>query len=214
MTKFAPSLVKADLLDLQSTVEMFKLAKCDSIHVDVSDGHFVPGISFGTPMIETLKKATTLPIDVHLMVQKPENFIPLFAPYKPQRIIFHSEGGGFFHTAYSLLKKSGIGVGLALNPNTAVEDVRPYLPMLDILFIMGTDPAVSGQMFIEKTIKKIEVANTIRIRDNLPFHIHVEGGLTLDSAKRSVRAGAHGLVSGTAFHQASDKNDFVMKLKL
>lgn len=213
MPKFAPSLLAADFLNLQSSIDIITDAGSDYVHYDVMDGYFVPHLSLGTPILDSLKKTKIPPLDIHLMVRNPEQFIPMFLPYKPAVMTFHHESDGYFHSCYSLLKKNGVKVGLAINPDTSVDDAKPYLPMIDVLVIMGVEPGKGGQPFLDKTLKKIVTANDIRLRENLAYEIEVDGGIGYDIGKRCSRAGADILVSGSSFFSSDNPVDFAYKIK-
>ena len=204
MGKLAPSVLSADLLKLREQVTVVAENGADYIHVDVMDGSFVPNISFGPVMVSTLKRITTLPLDVHLMIQNPQNYIQNFADAGADIITVHQEACTHLDRVISQIKAAGCQAGVSLNPATPISSVMPILNEIDLLLIMSVNPGFGGQKFIPYTLEKIREAAEVKRRSGASFLIEVDGGISLQTVSAAVQAGAEVLVAGNAvFRQES-----------
>lgn len=200
----APSILAANPLRLAEDVLSVAQAGADWIHVDVMDGHFVPNLTFGPHSVAALRKITDLPLDVHLMVQKPEGFIDAFASAGADVLTVHPEATPHIHRALQSIRALGKQAGIALNPGTSVDALRPLLDDIDLVLVMSVNPGFGGQRFIGNSLEKVR-----RIRDLLAHrypkvHVEVDGGVSVANAAQLIDAGANILVAGTAIFAQSD----------
>lgn len=196
----APSVLSADFGKLAEDVKRAESAGADWIHVDVMDGHFVPNLTIGPLVVDALRRATTLPLDVHLMIEAPERLIPAFIDAGADRITVHQETCPHLHRVVNQIRGAGLGVGVAVNPATPTESVRDILSELDLLLIMTVNPGFGGQKFIPASLGKLERARAL-VREVAPtadILIQVDGGIDPKTAPNVVRAGAKVLVAGSA----------------
>lgn len=202
MIKLAPSILSADFARLGEQVAEATEAGADYIHVDVMDGHFVPNITIGPPVIASIRPWTHLPLDVHLMIEHPERYIADFAASGANILTVHVEACPHLHRAIQLIKESGIKAGVSLNPATPLGSVEEIIPYVDLVLIMSVNPGFGGQSFIPATLSKI--ANMRRALDekNLNVELEVDGGITPENARQVVKAGANVLVAGNAIFRA------------
>lgn len=213
MTKIAPSILSADFSILGSEIRDVENAGADYIHVDVMDGHFVPNITIGPLIVEAIKPATTLPLDVHLMIENPDKYIPTFADKGASIITVHQEACPHLHRTIQLIKSVGAKAGVVINPATPVEMIRDILPEVDLVLLMTVNPGFGGQSFIKSVLPKIEQIATWRGDWNLSFEIEVDGGVNRDTAKACVDAGADVLVAGSAIFGTHDRKDAIKELR-
>ncbi|MBI2846368.1 MAG: ribulose-phosphate 3-epimerase [Chloroflexi bacterium] len=196
--KYAPSILAADFARLGEQVAEATRAGADYIHVDVADGHFAPSLTVGPLVVEAIRSWTHLPLDVHLMVERPERLIKEFARAGADILTVHAEACPHLHRVVQDIKELGVKVGVSLNPGTPLSMVEEVLPHLDLVLIMSVNPGYSGQKFIESTLKKI--ARLRRMLDEAGCHaeLEVDGGISAETAPKVVRAGARVLVAGSA----------------
>ena len=194
----APSLLAANFGRLGSEVQRAERAGADWLHVDIMDGHFVPNISFGPAVVETVRRFTRLPLDVHLMCSRPATLLEAFAQAGASLISVHVELGNGVGDLLWKIRSLGRKVGLVVNPPTPITNVQPFLKQIDLLLVMTVNPGFGGQSFIEEMVPKIQQADAWRQEQGLQFHLEVDGGINLVTAAECVRAGADTLVSGTA----------------
>ncbi len=196
--RIAPSILAADFMRLGEQVAECHVAGADLIHCDVMDGHFVPNLTFGPPLISQLKKATKLDLDVHLMIEAPERSVDQYRNAGAAAITVHQEVSPHLHRSLAHIRSLGARAGVALNPSTPFESVMSVLGSFDMLLIMTVNPGFGGQSFIESMLGKISAAREWRDREQVPFSIAVDGGIDSSTAPRVVSAGADTLIAGTS----------------
>ena len=197
--KLSPSLLSADFANLEAALALIEQKRSTSVHIDVMDGSFVPQISYGQPVIASLRPYTKLPFDVHLMVEHPERQIDSFADCGADWITFHIEGTIHVHRLIEHIKSLGKKAGIAFVPSTPVSALSEILPLVDLVLVMTVNPGFGGQTFISSCVRKIEALAAIKKEKNLSFDISVDGGINKATAPLAIGAGADILVSGSAF---------------
>jgi len=196
--RLAPSLLAADFTRLGRAIDEAQAAGCDYLHLDVMDGHFVPNLSFGAGIVAAIKSVSTVPLDVHLMIDEPERVVDRYAEAGADIITVHAETTHHLHRLLSQVRETGVRVGLALNPLTPLNVLDGALPYLDLALIMSVNPGFGGQEFIQATTLRLEAVRRMRDRTNPNCLIEVDGGINLDTAPVAVAAGADVLVAGSA----------------
>ncbi|WZY01146.1 ribulose-phosphate 3-epimerase [Bacillus sp. FSL W7-1360] len=204
MTKIAPSILAADFSRMGECVTSLEKAGADWIHVDVMDGHFVPPITFGAQMVEAIRPLTSLPIDVHLMVEKPSNQIAAFQQAGADLLSVHVEAEVHLHRTITAIKDAGMKAGVVLNPATPAALVEPVLSEVDLVLQMTVNPGYGGQTFISSTLKNIARLRQFIDEHQLKVEIQVDGGVDVDTGRLCREAGADVLVAGSAILKTSD----------
>jgi ribulose-phosphate 3-epimerase len=204
MVQLLPSILSADFARLAEEIAAAERGGGTVIHVDVMDGHFVPNITIGPPVVASLRKATKLPLDCHLMIENPDEFIPAFAEAGANWVSVHYEACRHLHRSLELIASHGMEPGVVLNPATRVNLIRDILPMVHHVLIMSVNPGFGGQKFIEFSLDKIRTLAEMRSELGLKFKIEVDGGVAHDTMGRVVQAGAELLVAGNAVFGAGD----------
>jgi len=200
--EIAPSVLASNFAKLGEEVRAVEEGGADVIHVDVMDGHFVPNISIGIPVVKSLRKATRLPLDVHLMIEEPETYIAEFVRAGADRVLIHQEATVHLDRALAMIREQGAQAGAAINPATPVAMLTEVLDKVDTVLVMSVNPGFGGQKFIPGAIEKIRQLNQWRARYNASFRIEVDGGVDLENLAELAQAGANTFVAGTSiFHK-------------
>ena len=207
MVELVPSILSADFARLADEIAAAERGGGTVIHADVMDGHFVPNITIGPPVVASLRKATNLPIDCHLMIENPDEFIPAFADAGANWVSVHYEACRHLHRSLQLIADHGMQPAVVLNPATRVELIRDILPMVHHVLIMSVNPGFGGQRFIEFSLDKIRALAEMRSELGLAFRIEVDGGVAHDTVARVVQAGADLLVAGSAVFAAGNAEE-------
>jgi len=202
--KLAPSILSANFARLGEAVAEAAAAGADRIHVDVMDGHFVPNITIGPVVVQSLRKATTLPLECHLMIEDPDRYAPEFAAAGADTITVHPEGARHLHRTIHRIKELGKRVGVALNPATSVSAIEEVLADVDLILVMTVNPGFGGQKFIESTLPKIRRIRELIDSVNPKCELEVDGGIDAITIGRAVSAGARVFVAGSAIFGAKD----------
>ncbi len=207
----APSILTASFANLESTIKELEEAGADYLHLDIMDGSFVPQITFGSKIVADIKKITSLPLDVHLMIVSPEKHIDDFAKAGANIISVHYEGNIHLHKLIMQIKSHNIKAGIVLNPHTRVDVIEPLIDDIDNVLIMSVNPGFGGQKFITKSIKKIE--ETKKLIGQRDIIISIDGGINLSTHSDVIKAGANFLVAGSAIIDSKDKKETIKQLR-
>lgn len=203
-TIIAPSLLAADFANLQRDIEMINASQADWFHVDIMDGVFVPNISFGMPVLEAIKKHAKKPLDVHLMIQNPDQYISTFKKLGADILTVHAEACTHLHRSLQAIKAEGMQAGVALNPHTNVAVLEDCINDIDLVCIMSVNPGFGGQSFIENTYAKVQKLKALITQKNAKTRIEIDGGVTTLNAPKLVAAGADVLVAGSFIFGATN----------
>ena len=204
--KISPSILSADFSRLGSEIQNLEKAEADLIHIDVMDGHFVPNITIGPEVISKLRKYTSLPFDVHLMISPVHNFIKNFADAGADIITIHPEATNDLESSIKKIKSYNKKVGISLNPETSLDKLNNVLDKIDLVLIMSVNPGFGGQKFIENTLNKIKKLRLKIDQLKLKVEIEVDGGINFENSKSIIKAGADILVSGTTIFKSNEGN--------
>jgi ribulose-phosphate 3-epimerase len=213
MIFIAPSLLAADFARLGEALHLIEEAGASMVHVDVMDGHFVPDISVGQPVVKSLRKATNLVLDLHLQIERPERYVPEFVDLGADRIAIHAEATPNLHKVLGVIRAGGAKAGLALNPSTAVESVTDALADIDYLLILSADLGFASSSFLPRTLAKVQTACAWRRERRLDFAIEVEGGIREEHIEALGQAGADILVAGSDIFQKDPKTRLVEMMR-
>ncbi|KGX93213.1 ribulose-phosphate 3-epimerase [Pontibacillus halophilus JSM 076056 = DSM 19796] len=207
MVKIAPSILSADFAKLGEEIKDVEKGGADYIHVDVMDGHFVPNITIGPLIVEAIRPHTELPLDVHLMIENPDQYIPQFKEAGADIITVHQEACPHLHRTIQLIKQTGAKAGVVINPATPVDVLRPILEDVDLILLMTVNPGFGGQSFIHSVVPKISTLDNWRKEHDLSYEIEIDGGVKPGTAKLCKEHGADVLVAGSAVFNASDRKE-------
>ena len=213
MIKIAPSILSADFSRLGEDIQAVDRAGADYIHVDVMDGHFVPNITIGPLVVDALRKVTDKPLDVHLMIENPDLYIPEFAKAGADIITVHQEAVPHLHRTIQLIKSLGKKAGVSLNPATPVETLDVILDELDLVLVMSVNPGFGGQSFIPSALDKISALHQRITQRGLTTELEVDGGVKIDNIREVVAAGADVLVAGSAVFNTDDYAATILALR-
>lgn len=209
----SPSVLSCDFANIQRDVEMINRSEADWFHVDVMDGVFVPNISFGFPVISAIKKHATKPLDVHLMIANPDQYIEDFKKAGADVLTVHYEACTHLHRTIQAIKAAGMKAGVALNPHTPVDILQDIIADLDLVLIMSVNPGFGGQKFIENAILKVEQTKNLIHRRGSHAIVEVDGGVNLETGRELVSAGADVLVAGSFVFNSADPIQTIKDLK-
>jgi ribulose-phosphate 3-epimerase len=212
--RIAPSVLSADLGHLPEQIERAAAGGADWLHVDVMDGHFVPNLTFGAPVVRALRRLTNLPLDVHLMVERPERYLGEFADAGANVFTFHPEATVHVQRHLATIRQLGMLAGLALNPSTPVALLEEVIDDIDLVLIMSVNPGYGGQSYIRQSTDKIRRTRALIDRRGSPAVLEVDGGITTETIAEAWGAGADTFVAGTAVFGAADPAHAVRELKL
>ena len=209
----SPSILSANFARLADAVQQVEAAGADWIHVDVMDGHFVPNLTVGPPMVEALRKVTTLPLDVHLMMTNPDEFIPEFAKAGADILTVHVETCPHLHRTVQSIKEQNVKAGVSLNPATSATTLEHILGDVDLVLVMSVNPGFGGQKFIDGTLDKIRQIRTMITASKGSPYLEVDGGITVLNVASVLKAGANVLVAGSAIFGSSNITDTIRQLR-
>ena len=204
--QISPSILSADFSQLGNEIKRLNKAGADMIHVDVMDGHFVPNLTIGPPVIKALKKNSSIPFDVHLMISPVHEYIEAYADAGADIITIHPEATENLQQSIDRIKKFKKKVGVSLNPKTEVDVIKEFLNQIDLVLIMSVNPGFGGQKFMPEVLSKVKKLADIRNKEKLAFDIEIDGGINFDNSKLAIAAGANILVSGTTIFKSNDGN--------
>ena len=215
--QISPSILSADFSQLSNEIKRLEDGGADMIHVDVMDGHFVPNLTIGPPVIKSLKKHSSILFDVHLMISPVHKYIKAYADAGADIITIHPEATDDINSSISLIKELNKKVGVSLNPKTKVDVIIEHLSKIDLVLIMSVNPGFGGQKFMPEVLSKIEELKQLRTTKDLNFDIEIDGGINFENSKMAIRAGANILVSGTTIFKSNNgdikKNIELLKSK-
>ena len=213
MAKIAPSILSANFLKLGEEIRAAEEAGADMLHIDIMDGHFVPNITIGPFIVEAIRTITSLPLDVHLMIEEPDKYLEDFIKAGADYLTVHYEASAHLHRTVHCIKENGIKAGVSLNPATPVWSLEHILPDIDMALIMSVNPGFGGQGFIQMSTDKIKTLKRLISEKGLHTLIEVDGGVKLDNALDIVSAGADILVMGSAFFHSKDYGTIVRQFR-
>ena len=213
MVKIAPSILSADFSKLGEEIKDVERGGADWIHADVMDGHFVPNITIGPLIVEAIRLVTKLPLDVHLMIENPEQYIGAFAKAEADYITVHAEACTHLHRTIYQIKEAGVRAGVVLNPATPVEMIKHVITDIDMVLLMSVNPGFGGQKFIPSVLPKIRQTKEMAAEAGMNIEIEVDGGVNEETAKLCKEAGATVLVAGSAIFNEKDRREAIQKIR-
>lgn len=214
MIKIAPSILSADFARLAEEIQEVERAGADLLHVDVMDGHFVPNITLGAPIVRSIRKITRLPLDCHLMIEQPQRYVESFVDAGADMISIHVEAEPHLHRALDLIRRSGAKAGVAINPATSASAVSEILENCDYLLVMTVNPGFGGQKFIESVVPKLRRLRETIISRKADVRLQVDGGIDATTASAVSAAGAEWLVAGSAIFGAADRAEALRSIRI
>lgn len=212
MIQIAPSILAANFAKLGEEVKEVEKAGAQLIHIDVMDGHFVPNISFGSIVLDAIRPLTDLPLDVHLMIENPDQYIEQFAKAGADYITVHVEACRHLHRTIQLIRSLGVKPGVVLNPHTPIESIQHILEDIDMVLFMTVNPGFGGQQFIQAVVPKIEALATIIKERNLDIAIEIDGGINAETIIPCAKAGATIFVAGSAIYSKEDRTEALQEI--
>ena len=213
MTKIAPSILSANFATLGEEIKDVEQGGADYIHVDVMDGHFVPNITIGPLIVDAIRPITDLPLDVHLMIEKPDQYIPEFAKAGASIITVHQEACPHLHRTIQLIKDHDVKAGVVLNPATPVSLIKEILTYVDMVLLMTVNPGFGGQSFIHEVVPKIALLDQLRKENGYTYEIEIDGGVNIDTAKLCTDNGADVLVAGSAVFNKENRHQAIKAIR-
>jgi ribulose-phosphate 3-epimerase len=213
MIKLAPSILSADFANLERDIKVVENAGAEYLHIDVMDGHFVPNITLGAPVVKSLRKVSSMVFDVHLMISNPENYIADFAAAGADIITVHAEATNHLHRLIQMIKKEGVKAAVALNPATPLSVLDYVLEELDMILIMSVNPGFGGQKFIPSALDKVRMIRELISEMNLDIDIEIDGGVGPDNIAEVVASGANVIVAGSAVFNSKDPAATIKTMK-
>ena len=211
--KIAPSILSADFANLEKEISILNNSEADYIHVDVMDGHFVKNLTFGPPVIEKIRKYSTKPFDVHLMIESVDQYLESYSKAGADIITIHPETTNNLDNAISKIKSLGKKAGISLNPDVSLDKVLPVIKTIDLVLIMSVYPGFAGQKFIPDVLEKVKILREKINKENLDVEVEIDGGINIDTAKLAKKAGANVLVAGTAVYSENNVLENIKLLK-
>jgi ribulose-phosphate 3-epimerase len=209
--RIAPSILSADFANLEA--ELQTISSADLIHVDVMDGHFVPNLTIGLPVVARLQQVSKVPLDVHLMIENPESWVGKYAATGASSITFHLEAAKDPSACVAAIKENGAKVGISISPGTPFSEVRDYLTVVDMLLVMTVEPGFGGQGLIDSVVPKIKEAKDFMLSQGLSTSLQVDGGVGTQNIVMLATAGADTFVAGSAVFSASNRNERIDELR-
>tara|TARA_B100000963_G_scaffold359638_1_gene387543 strand:- start:12320 stop:12970 length:651 start_codon:yes stop_codon:yes gene_type:complete len=209
----APSILSADFGNLAKDISMLNSSNADWIHIDVMDGSYVPNISFGMPVIDYIDSLSNKPLDIHLMISKPERYIERFLDYNTKVLTVHLEASKHLHRTIEEIKSRGVMAGVAINPHTDVNHLSEIIKDLDLVCLMSVNPGFSGQKFIENSFSKVKKLKNLILTKNSKCEIQVDGGVNVKNAEELVKNGADILVAGNYIFKSNNPHERINSLK-
>lgn len=213
MAKLAPSILAADLSNLSQQIRMVEIAGADWIHCDIMDGHFVPNISFGPIIVKAARKSTSLPVDVHLMIENPDKYLESFVKAGANLLTVHQEAVIHLNRTITRIKELGIKAGVAINPSTPVESLKEIFEFIDLVLIMSVNPGFGGQVFIQNSLRKVREAVEFRNKLKANFLIEIDGGIDNRTIKPALDAGCDVFVAGSSIFNTDNISASATELK-
>jgi ribulose-phosphate 3-epimerase len=209
----APSILSADLSNLEKQIRLVEMGGADWIHCDVMDGHFVPNITFGPVLVEAANKITNLPLDVHLMIENPDNYLEDFVKAGADCITVHQETVVHLNRSIQKIKELGVKAGVAINPSTPVNTLKDVAEYIDLMLIMSVNPGFGGQKFVTNSLRKVREAASLREEIKSNFLIEIDGGINKDTIMNAMKAGCDVFVAGSAIFKSENITASSIELK-